>query len=266
MNDYTEDKLMDIRKLSVSYFNRGIITKAVEDADLFVQKGEMVGLVGESGCGKSSLALAILRLIDQPGKISGEIIWKGGDIMKLSPSAMREIRGGDISMVFQDPFSSLNPVMKIGEQIAEVYRIHQDYSKKEAWDMAVDMLKKVHIDDPEKRANDYPHQFSGGMKQRVAVAVACALSPDLIIADEPTTALDVTTQKSILELLKELKTTILFISHNIGLVSSFCGRIYVMQNGRIVESGSSSDIVKAPKNAYTSKLVNSYKEMSVGHN
>ena len=184
--------------------------------------------------------------------------------MKLSPPEMREVRGGDISMVFQDPFSSLNPVLKVGEQIAEVYRIHQDYSKKEAWDLAVEMLNKVHIEDPEKRANDYPHQFSGGMKQRVAVAVACALSPDLLIADEPTTALDVTMQKNILELLKELKTTILFISHNIALVSSLCGRMYVMQNGRIVEEGASEDIIRRPKDQYTAKLVNSYKELTVG--
>jgi ABC-type dipeptide/oligopeptide/nickel transport system ATPase component len=260
----TEDRLLDIKKLSVSYLNRGVFTKAVEDADLFIRKGEMIGLVGESGCGKSSLALAILRLIDPPGKIDGEIIWKGSDIMKFSSSEMREVRGGDISMVFQDPFSSLNPVLKVGEQIAEIFRIHQDYPKKEAWDMAVEMLKKVHIDDPEKRANDYPHQFSGGMKQRVAVAVACALSPDLIIADEPTTALDVTMQKSILELLKELKITILFISHNIALVSSFCGRIYVMKDGRIVEEGAAENIVNDPKDPYTAKLVNSFKELSIG--
>ena len=266
MNNNTEDKLLDINKLTVSYLNRGIISKAVDNVDLYIQKGEMVGLVGESGCGKSSLALAILRLIDPPGKISGEIRWKGSDIMKYSPSAMREIRGGDISMVFQDPFSSLNPVFKVGEQIAEVYRIHQDHSKKDAWDMAVEMLKKVHIDDPEKRANDYPHQFSGGMKQRVAVAMACALSPDLLIADEPTTALDVTMQKSILELLKELKKTILFISHNIALVSSLCGRIYVMKDGRIVEEGLSDNIIKDPKNPYSARLVNSYKELSLGHN
>jgi ABC-type dipeptide/oligopeptide/nickel transport system ATPase component len=266
MSNNAEDRLLDIKKLSVSYFNAGVYTKAVDNADLFIQKGEMIGLVGESGCGKSSLAMAILRLIDPPGKITGEIIWKGGDIMKLSPSAMREVRGGDISMVFQDPFCSLNPVLKVGEQIAEVYRIHQDYPKKEAWDMAVKMLKTVHIDDPEKRANDYPHQFSGGMKQRVAVAVACALSPDLIIADEPTTALDVTMQKSILELLKELKKTVLFISHNIALVSSFCGRIYVMKDGLIIEEGTAENIIKDPKDPYTAKLVNSYKELSVGHN
>ncbi len=258
----TEDRLLDIQKLSVHYGYKDDIKKAVENASLYIQKGEIVGLVGESGCGKSSLALAILRLIDPPGKIYGEIKWKGRNLLNLSEAEMQEIRGGDISMVFQDPFSSLNPVFKIGEQIAEVFRIHQGLPRKQAWDRAVELLDLVHIKDPHQRANDYPHQFSGGMKQRVAVAMAYALSPDLLIADEPTTALDVTMQKNILDLLRELKTTMLFISHNIALVSMLCGRIYVMQNGRIVEEGSSSDIIAVPKDAYTAKLVSSYREMN----
>jgi peptide/nickel transport system ATP-binding protein/oligopeptide transport system ATP-binding protein len=261
-----EDNLLDIKKLSVHYFNKGNITKAVENVDLSIQKGETVGLVGESGCGKSSLALAILRLIDPPGKIYGEIKWKGRNLLNLSSSEMREMRGGDISMVFQDPFSALNPVFNVGEQIAEVFRVHQGLSRKEAWDNAVRLLGLVHIADPEQRANDYPHQFSGGMKQRVAVAMAYALSPDLLIADEPTTALDVTMQKSILELLKELKTTILFISHNIALVSELCGRICVMQDGRIVEEGRTVDIINDPKDAYTAKLVNSFREINLDIN
>jgi len=262
----SEDKLLDVKKLSVHFVNNGNAVKAVENADLYVQKGETVGLVGESGCGKSSLALSILRLIDPPGKIYGEIKWKGRNLLNISEPEMQEIRGGDISMVFQDPFSSLNPVFKVGEQIAEALRIHQGLTRDQAWERAVELLDMVHIRDARSRADDYPHQFSGGMKQRVAVAIAYALSPDLLIADEPTTALDVTMQKSILDLLKELKTTMLFISHNIALVSQLCGRTYVMQAGRIVEEGSTSEMIKDPKNAYTAKLVNSYREISLGVN
>ena len=260
MND---DKLIDIKKLSVHFNNSGNITKAVENVDLLINKGEIVGLVGGSGCGKSSLALAIMRLIDPPGKIYGEIKWKGRNLLNLSSVEMQKIRGGDIAMVFQDPFSALNPVFKVGEQIAEVFRIHQYLSKKQAWDKAVELLDMVHINDPVQRANDYPHQFSGGMKQRVAVAMAYALHPDLLIADEPTTALDVTMQKSILELLRELKTTMLFISHNIALVSGLCSRIFVMQSGKLVEQGNTLDVIKAPKDAYTAKLVNSCREINL---
>jgi ABC-type dipeptide/oligopeptide/nickel transport system ATPase component len=176
---------------------------------------------------------------------------------------MQEIRGGAIAMVFQDPFSALNPVFKVGEQIAEVFRIHQGMPKKQAWDKAVELLDMVHIKDPAQRANDYPHQFSGGMKQRVAVAMAYALHPDLLIADEPTTALDVTMQKSILELLKELKTTMLFISHNIALVSGLCSKIFVMHAGKIVEQGNTIEVIKNPKDAYTAKLVNSCREINL---
>ena len=260
------DKLLDIRKLSVHYHNNGNITKAVENIDLSIQRGETVGLVGESGCGKSSLALAILRLIDPPGNIYGEIKWKGMNLLNLSSTEMQEIRGGDIAMVFQDPFSALNPVFKVGEQIAEIFRIRQDISKKQAWDRAVELIDMMHIKDPEQRANDYPHQFSGGMKQRVAVAMAYALRPDLLIADEPTTALDVTMQKSILELIKGLKTTILFISHNIALVSELCSRVCVMQAGRIVEQGKTLDVLKDPKDAYTAKLINSCREINLDIN
>jgi peptide/nickel transport system ATP-binding protein len=261
MND--QERLLDIQKLSIHYTYKGEIRKAVENASLYIQKGETVGLVGESGCGKSSMALAILRMIDPPGKIFGEIKWKGRNLLNVPLEEMQEIRGGDIAMVFQDPFSSLNPVFKVGEQIAEVFRIRQGLSKKQAWERAVELLGLVHIKDPHLRANDYPHQFSGGMKQRVAVAMAYALSPDLLIADEPTTALDVTMQKNIMDLLRELKTTMLFISHNIALVSMLCGRIYVMQSGRIVEEGSAADIIYNPKDPYTAKLVNAYREINI---
>ena len=256
------DKLLDIKGLTVNFPNNGRPVKAVNDADLFINEGECVGLVGESGSGKSTLALAILRLIDPPGTINGEIKWQRKDLLKATINEMRDIRGKDISMVFQDPFSSLNPVYRVGEQVAEVFRVHKNLSRRKAWEMAVDALDRVHIKEPKLRAMDYPHQFSGGMKQRVAVAIAYALSPKLLIADEPTTALDVTMQKSVLDLLKELKTTLLFISHNVALVSGFCSRIYVMKEGEIVESGETQNVIKRPANIYTAKLVSSFREVS----
>jgi len=254
--------LLELKKLSVHYQNNDVIKKAVENIDLVINEGEIVGLVGESGCGKSTLALSIMRLIDMPGKVYGEILWNGNNLLNLSDQNMQRLRGEDIAMVFQDPFSSLNPVFRVGEQIAEVFRMHKGLSRKEAMKKTVEILGLVHIKDPQDRAKDYPHQFSGGMKQRVAVAMAYALSPKLLIADEPTTALDVTTQKAILELLKELKTTMLFISHNIALVAGLCSRIYIMQSGRIMEQGNPQEIVNSPKDPYTAKLVSSYREIS----
>jgi len=255
--------LLDIKKLSVHFNSHEKIVKAVENADLYINEGEIVGLVGESGCGKSTIALSILRLIELPGKIYGEVKWQGKNILNSSEAEMQSIRGREISMVFQDPFSSLNPVLRVGEQISEVFKIHKGMSRRESWKKAVELLDLVHIKEPGLRAKDYPHQFSGGMRQRVSVAMAYALSPKLLIADEPTTALDVTMQKAILELLRELKTTILFISHNLAIVSSLCSRIYVMQSGRMVEEGTSSQIMNEPKDPYTQKLVNACKEMSL---
>jgi len=176
---------------------------------------------------------------------------------------MQKVRGEEISMVFQDPFSSLNPVFSVGEQISEVLRFHKGLSRREAGKRATELLEMVNIKDAKRRAKDYPHQFSGGMKQRVSVAMAYAMTPKLLIADEPTTALDVTMQKAILELLKELKTTMLFISHNIALVAGLCDRIYVMQDGRVVEEGVPGEIIKNPKNLYTAKLVDSYREINI---
>jgi ABC-type dipeptide/oligopeptide/nickel transport system ATPase component len=255
--------LLEIKKLSVHYQKNKDIVKAVSNVDININEGEIVGIVGESGSGKSTLALSILRLIDEPGKIYGEILWNGSNLLNLSEQNMRNIRGEDISMVFQDPFSSLNPVIKIGEQIAEVFRIHKKMSRRDAWESSIKLLDLVHIKDPEERVHDYPHQFSGGMKQRVAIAMSYALSPKLLIADEPTTALDVTMQKEIIDLLKELKTTMLFISHNIALVSQLCKRIYIMRNGRIVEEGLTENILFSPKDPYTKKLIDSYKEINV---
>lgn len=255
------DKLLEIVKLSVHYHSGEKIVKVVENVDLTVNEGEIVGLVGESGCGKSTLALSVMRLIDAPGKIYGEVRLRGKNLLNVSEEEMQKVRGEDVSMVFQDPFSSLNPVIKVGEQIAEVFRFHKGSSRADAWKQAVKALQMVGIKEPERRAKDYPHQFSGGMRQRVSVAMAYALSPKLLIADEPTTALDVTMQKAILEILRELKTTMLFISHNIAVVASLCSRIYIMQAGRIVEEGSSMEIIRNPKDPYTAKLVASFKEI-----
>ncbi len=257
-------KLLEINKLSVHFNMNERIVKAVENVDLYIDEGETVGLVGESGSGKSTLALSVLRLIDPPGKIYGEIKWYGRNLLNISERDIQDVRGKDISMVFQDPFSSLNPVYRVGDQIAEVFMVHKGFTRRQSWKKAIETLELVHIPDAEIRARDYPHQFSGGMKQRVAVAIAYALSPKLLIADEPTTALDVTMQKSILDLLKELKTSMLFISHNVALVSGLCSRMYIMKEGRIVEEGETSAIIRKPSNIYTAKLVTSFREISNG--
>jgi ABC-type dipeptide/oligopeptide/nickel transport system ATPase component len=259
-------KLIELKKLSVHYQKDSSFIKAVENVDMIIHEGETVGIVGESGSGKSTVALAIMRLIDDNGKIYGEVLWNGSNLLNLSDNNMQRIRGEDIAMVFQDPFTSLNPVIKVGEQIAEVFRVHKGLNRRAAWDKAVETLKLVHIKDAEARSQDYPHQFSGGMRQRVAIAMSYALSPRFFIADEPTTALDVTMQKQILDLLRELHTTILFISHDISLVSSFCSRVYVMRSGRIVEEGPIQDIIGKPREDYTKKLIDSYKEINIGHN
>jgi ABC-type dipeptide/oligopeptide/nickel transport system ATPase component len=253
---------LELKKLSVHYKSKDRIVKAVSNVDLTVNEGEIVGLVGESGCGKSSIAMSIMRLIDPPGKIYGEIVWGSTNLLNLTEKEMIRVRGRDIAIVFQDPFTALDPLFRVGDQIAEVYRFHEKLSLRSARQKAVEMLDRVHIKDPDIRARDYPHQWSGGMRQRAAIAMAMALSPKLLIADEPTTALDVTTQKGIIELLKELGISMLFISHNIALVGELCGRVYVMDSGQIVESGSTRDIILAPKQPYTQKLINSFKEIN----
>jgi ABC-type dipeptide/oligopeptide/nickel transport system ATPase component len=256
------DNLLEIRGLTVSFGT----TKAVDNVSLCVPQGEIVGVAGESGSGKSTIALSIMRLLEPSAKVSGKILWRGMDILEMEQRELEKFRGSDISMIFQDPFSSLDPILTVGEQIAEIFRHHLGLSKTDSWERAVKMLEKVHIRDARERARDFPHQFSGGMKQRVAIAMACALSPKLIIADEPTTALDVTTQKSILELLQEFKCSMIFISHNIALISGLCPRMYVMKNGTVVESGATKDIINSPKELYTAKLISSFRELSYEHN
>jgi oligopeptide/dipeptide ABC transporter ATP-binding protein len=258
------NRLLDIKGLNVSFYTQKGVVKAVRDLDLWVNKGETLALVGESGCGKSVTAASILRLIPEPpGKIdSGEIILEGRDLLKLSAKEMQSIRGDRISMIFQEPMSSLNPVFKIGDQIAEVFITHYGYKKKEAIEKAVEMLDFVKIPAPEKRVKSYPHQLSGGMRQRVMIAMALSSpNPGLMIADEPTTALDVTIQAQILDLMKELQEKIhmslLLITHDMGVVAEMANRVAVMYAGRKVEAGDVYTIFEKPMHPYTVGLLNS---------
>lgn len=247
---------LSVGNLSVSFLD----VKAVEDVSFNLATKETLGIAGESGSGKSTLAHAVLRLITPPGKIvAGAIYFEGQNILKLTENQMVKVRGAKISMIFQDPFTSLNPVFSVGEQIAEVIRLHQGLNKKEAWGRAIEMLELVRIKDSGLRINDYPHQFSGGMRQRVMIAMALSCRPEILIADEPTTALDVTIQAEILKLIKELQSkfgfSILYITHNFGIVKKICDRIIVMQKGRIVEEGKTAAIITAPREKYTRELI-----------
>jgi len=248
--------MLQVKNLS-TYFQS---VKAVDDVSFSVSPGEVLGIVGESGSGKSTVALSIMRLIYPPGKIvSGEIVFNNQDLLKLSERQMIKIRGAKISMVFQDPFSSLNPVLTVGEQIAEAIRLHQGLGKKRAWQKAIEMLETVQIKNPQARIKNYPHQFSGGMQQRVMIAMALACQPEILIADEPTTALDVTIQAEILRLLKELQNQfgfgIIYITHNFGIVKHICDRVVVMYKGKIVEEGKTLEVMQNPKDEYTRKLI-----------
>ncbi len=257
----TDNMLKDNPKLS---YRSRIPAKAVDDVSFNVFEGEVLGIVGESGSGKSVTAYSINRLIpDPPGKIEGgEVIYKGVDLLKLTYDEMKNYRGREISMVFQEPMTSLNPVMKIKTQLMEVILRHEDVNKDEAFKRSVMMLELVGISDAEKRMNDYPHQFSGGMRQRVMIAMALACNPSLLIADEPTTALDVTIQAQILDLMLKLKnerkeSAIILITHNLGVVAEMCQRVIVMYGGKIQEYGSAEDIFDKPKHPYTIGLLKS---------
>jgi len=250
--------LLDIRGLKVYYFARRGTVRAVDNVSLKLTKGESLGLVGESGCGKSTLGLAILRLVPEPGRIvAGSVIFDGLDLTKLPEEDMRRIRGSRIAMVFQDPMTSLNPLMKIGEQLTETLMVHGEADKEVAKEKAISILSDVGIG-PE-RFNDYPHQLSGGMRQRVMIAMALILKPDLVIADEPTTALDVVTQAQIIDLMKDLKEkykmSLIFISHDISLVSEVADRMAVMYAGQVVELGDVLSIFDEPLHPYTKALL-----------
>jgi oligopeptide/dipeptide ABC transporter ATP-binding protein len=254
--------LLEVKNLQTHFPTRAGLVKAVNDVSFHIDEGELLGLVGESGCGKSITALSVMRLIATPGKIvGGEVLFKGENLLQFSDERMRELRGNDIAMIFQDPMTSLNPVYTVGEQIAEALRLHRKLNKKEAWDEAIEAMKEVSIPDPSRRVNDYPHQLSGGMRQRVMIAMALACNPELLIADEPTTALDVTIQAQILELLDELRQTrklaVLLITHDLGVVAEVADRVCVMYTGRIVEESGVNEIFRKPKHPYTEGLLKS---------
>ena len=258
-----DDVLLEVRGLKTYFHVLDGTVPAVDGVDFQIKRGETLGLVGESGCGKSVTSLTIMRLIDiPPGEIAaGEIWFDGREILSLSPSEMRGIRGSDMSMIFQEPMTSLNPVFTVGYQIAEAVKAHKDVSKKAARDRAIEMLTAVGIPSPERRFTQYPHELSGGMRQRVMIAMALSCDPKLIIADEPTTALDVTIQAQILELIKSIQkktgTALLLITHDLAVVAETVERIAVMYAGKIVESGTAEEVLLDPKHPYTQGLITS---------
>ena len=257
--------LLDVRHLRTSFFTQNGEVKAVNDVSFHVDEQEVVAIVGESGCGKSVTQMSILQLVQSPpGKIlDGEVIFKGQNLLGYSRKSkeIRAIRGAEISMIFQEPMTSLNPVFTIGQQLSQVIRVHKRISKKEAWNEGIEALRKVGIPDPESRMRNYPFEMSGGMRQRVMIAIAIACNSSLIIADEPTTALDVTTQAQVMELLmsvvKDYGKALIIVTHNLGLVTRYADRIYVMYAGKIIESGTTKDIMMNPRHPYTIGLLNS---------
>ena len=258
-----ERPLLDVRGLQTYFHVMDGTVKAVDGVDFSIPRGGTVGLVGESGCGKSVTAHTIMRLIDiPPGKIvGGEVLFDGRDLLKLPMDQMRQVRGGEIAMIFQEPMTSLNPVFTIGDQISEAVLLHNEATKKEAWERAIESLKAVGVSAPERRVKQYPHELSGGMRQRAMIAMALSCNPKLLIADEPTTALDVTIQAQILELIKELQvrtgTALLLITHDLAVVAETVETIAVMYAGRIVETGTVDQVLLNPQHPYTQGLLNS---------
>jgi len=244
------------------------VVKAVDGVDMAIAPGKTLGVVGESGCGKSVTSLSIMRLVDLPGWVAGgQILFDGKDLVKLSEEQMRHIRGNKISMIFQEPMTSLNPVFTVGNQVGEAIRVHRKVSSSEATARVVELFKMVGIPSPERRIKDYPHNMSGGMRQRVMIAMALALQPSLLIADEPTTALDVTIQAQILELIKDLRTkvntAVLLITHDIGVVAEMADNVIVMYTGKVVEEGDVISVLKSPKHPYTVGLLSSIPSLGV---
>jgi peptide/nickel transport system ATP-binding protein len=254
--------LLSIQDLRTRFLSEEGELFAVDGVSLDVEPGETVGVVGESGCGKSVTALSVLRLIQPPGRIvSGRILLDGVDLLQKSEAEMRRVRGDRVAMIFQEPMTSLNPVFTVGEQIAESLRHHRGASRRDAHARAVDLLRQVGIPAPEDRVDRYPHEMSGGMRQRVMIAMALACDPELLIADEPTTALDVTIQAQILDLLARLRRergmAVLLISHDLGVIAETCDRVVVMYAGKVVESGPAADVLRAPRHPYTAGLLRS---------
>lgn len=261
-------RLLSVRNLKTSFFTHVGEVKAVRGISFDVNQGEVLGIVGESGSGKSVTSLSIMGLLQHPGRVvDGEIFFQDQDILSYGKRRMRRVRGKEIAMIFQDPMTSLNPVYTVGNQIMEMLQEHEDIGKGEAKQRAIEMLRMVGIPSPEKRIHNYPHEFSGGMRQRAMIAIALACSPKLLIADEPTTALDVTIQADILDLLKKLQKetgmALILITHDLGIVASVSKRIVVMYAGTIVETGSSRDIFYRPKHPYTSALLRAVPRLDI---
>jgi oligopeptide/dipeptide ABC transporter ATP-binding protein len=260
-------RLLEVKNLETQFRTRAGVVRAVDGVSFHLDEGELLGLVGESGCGKSITALSLMRLVGPPGRIvGGEILFEGENLLRASDERMREIRGDDIAMIFQDPMTSLNPVCTVGEQIAEALRLHRGLNRRQARASAVEAMHEVAIPDPARRADDYPHQLSGGMRQRVMIAMALACDPKLLIADEPTTALDVTIQAQILELIDELRRTrrlgVLLITHDLGVVAEVADRVAVMYTGRIVEESPVAELFARPKHPYTEGLLRSVPKLT----
>ena len=260
MSVVNEAPLLEVRNLKTYFFTEDGVVKAVDGVDFTVGRGEVLGLVGESGCGKSVTSLSILRLISNPGKVvEGEILFEGRNLLEFSESEMVSMRGNRMSMIFQQPQSSLNPVFRVGDQVAEVLRVHQNMSKEQAWNKTVELLRLVGIPDPESKARCYPHETSGGQAQRVMIAMALALNPQLLIADEPTTALDVTIQAQILDLMRDLRnrmgTAVILITHDLGVIAELADRVAVMYAGRLVEQAEIKALFANPLHPYTQGLI-----------
>ena len=256
-------RLLEVNNLTTHFFTSDGVVKAVDGINYHLDEGEILGIVGESGCGKSVSALSLMRLVaDPPGKIvDGEVTFEGKDLLQLGDAEMRSIRGNRMAMVFQEPMTSLNPVLTIGRQVTETLELHQNMTKSQARERAVELIRMVGISDAGSRLTDYPHQFSGGMRQRVMIAMALSCNPKLIIADEPTTALDVTIQAQILELMRELAqqfgTALIIITHNLGVVARYAHRVVVMYAGKIIETGTAAEIYRNPRHPYTLGLLKS---------
>ena len=255
------EPLLQVRDLITAFDTDAGLIRAVDQVSFDIARGKTLGIVGESGCGKSVTAMSLVRLLPQPaGKIlQGEVLFKGRDLTRLKPEEIRKVRGNEIGVIFQEPMTALNPVHRIGKQLSECFLVHKKISKKEAWNAAIEMLRLVKIPAPELRAGDYPHQLSGGMRQRVVIAMALALRPDLVIADEPTTALDVTVQAQILDLMKRLQAemgmSIILITHDLGVIAETCDEVVVMYGGRVVERAPVKELFARPLHAYTRGLL-----------
>lgn len=259
--------LLHVTDLKTHFFTEDGVVTAVDGVEFHLNRGEILGLVGESGSGKSVTALSIMRLIGVPGRIvHGDVLFEGRSLLQLSDAEIRDVRGNHISMIFQQPQSSLNPVYTVGDQLAETFHIHMDINKKEAWARSVELMHRVGIPDPEVKAHAYPHEMSGGQAQRVMIAMALALQPKILIADEPTTALDVTIQAQVLNLIadikEKLKMSVIIITHNLGVVSEYTDRTVVMYAGQIVESGFTRDVILNPRHPYSQGLLKSIPRLS----